>query len=58
VIPFDAPSVPNVTTYPIDYGLQYYSIAIIFAMLMTFLAGWMPAQKASKVYPVVIIRGI
>ncbi|HKK58949.1 MAG TPA: FtsX-like permease family protein [Salinivirga sp.] len=56
-IPFDAPSVPNVTTYPIDYGVQYYSIAIIFAIIMTFLAGWLPAQKASKVDPVVIIRG-
>jgi len=56
-IPFDAPSVPNVDTYPIDYGVQYYAVAIIFALAMTFLAGWMPAKKASKVDPVVIIRG-
>jgi lipoprotein-releasing system permease protein len=56
-IPFDAPSVPNVDTYPIDYGVQYYIVAIIFALVMTFLAGWMPAKKASKVDPVVIIRG-
>lgn len=56
-IPFSAPSLPAVETYPIDYGLQYYAVAIIFAMLTTFLAGWMPAQKASKVDPVDIIRG-
>ncbi|MCK0157653.1 ABC transporter permease [Cellulophaga sp. F20128] len=56
-IPFSAPSLPAVETYPIDYGLQYYIIAIIFAMLTTFLAGWMPAKKASKVDPVDIIRG-
>lgn len=57
VIPFNAPSIPTVDSYPIDYGIQYYAIAILFAMLTTFLAGWMPAQKASKVDPVIIIRG-
>lgn len=56
-IPFSAPSLPAVETYPIDYGLQYYTIAVLFAILTTYLAGWMPAKKASKVDPVVIIRG-
>jgi lipoprotein-releasing system permease protein len=56
-IPFNAPSLPAVDTYPIDYGIQYYSIALIFALLTTYLAGWMPAEKASKVDPVIIIRG-
>ena len=56
-IPFSAPSLPTVDTYPIDYGLQYYAIAILFAMLTTYLAGWLPAKKASKVDPVIIIRG-
>ena len=56
-IPFSAPSLPTVDTYPIDYGIQYYSIAVLFAMLTTYLAGWLPAKKASRVDPVVIIRG-
>lgn len=56
-IPFEAASLPTVSTYPIDYGIQYYTIATLFALLTTFLAGWMPAKKASKVDPVVIIRG-
>jgi len=56
-IPFSAPSLPNVNTYPVDYGIQYYTIAIIFATVMTYLAGWMPAKKASKIDPVIIIRG-
>lgn len=56
-IPFNAPSLPGVDTYPIDYGIHFYIIAITFAMLTTFLAGWMPAKKASKVDPVIIIRG-
>lgn len=56
-IPFSAPSLPSVDTYPIDYGIQYYATAMIFAMVTTYLAGWMPARKASKVDPVIIIRG-
>jgi lipoprotein-releasing system permease protein len=56
-IPFDTPSLPTVSTYPINYGIEYYSIAVIFAMATTYLAGWLPAKKASKVDPVIIIRG-
>lgn len=56
-IPFHAPSLPAVTTYPIDYGIQYYSIAAVFALVTTYLAGWLPARKASKIDPVLIIRG-
>jgi len=56
-IPFSAPSLPAVDTYPIDYGVQYYLIAAIFAIVTTYLAGWFPAQKASKIDPVIIIRG-
>lgn len=56
-IPFNSPTLPTVNTYPIDYGIQYYSIAAIFALVTTYLAGWFPAKKASKVDPVIIIRG-
>ena len=56
-IPFHAASLPTVTTFPIDYGIQYYSIAVIFAVVTTYLAGWFPARKASKIDPVIIIRG-
>ncbi len=56
-IPFSAPSLPAVDTYPIDYGIQYYLIAAIFAIGTTYLAGWFPARKASEIDPVIIIRG-
>ena len=56
-IPFDTSSLPTVKTYPIDYGVHYYLIAVIFAIATTSLAGWLPARKASKVDPVEIIRG-
>jgi len=57
VIPFDSMAVPGVDTYPVDYGIQYYSIAVLFAVATTYFAGWFPARKASSVDPVEIIRG-
>ena len=56
-IPFRTQSVPSIRTYPIDYNPVYYVIGAIFSLITTFLAGWFPARKASKVDPVIIIRG-
>lgn len=56
-IPFVSAALPAVDTYPVDYGLQYYSIAVLFAVATTYFAGWFPAKKASGVDPVEIIRG-
>ena len=56
-IPFESAAIPKVHTYPVDYGIQYYSIAVIFAIITTYLAGWFPSRKASIVDPVEIIRG-
>lgn len=56
-IPFNSIAVPGVDTYPVDYGILYYSIAVAFAVATTYLAGWFPARKASLVDPVEIIRG-
>nr|WP_247656610.1 FtsX-like permease family protein [Maribacter sp. MMG018] len=56
-IPFNTDSLPTIETYPIDYGVQYYMIAVLFALVTTYLAGWFPARKASKIDPVEIIRG-
>jgi lipoprotein-releasing system permease protein len=56
-IPFNSAAVPTVDTYPLDYGIQYYAIAILFAIATTYFAGWFPSRKASVVDPVEIIRG-
>lgn len=56
-IPFNTPSLPTVTTYPISYNPAYYLIGSIFSLLTTYLAGYFPARKASRVDPVDIIRG-
>ncbi|HWA35989.1 MAG TPA: FtsX-like permease family protein [Cyclobacteriaceae bacterium] len=56
-IPFKTPSLPTIRTYPVSYNPVFYFIASSFSIMTTYLAGWAPAQKASKVDPVVIIRG-
>lgn len=56
-IPFVTAALPTITTYPINYSVEFYIIGISFSLITTYLAGWFPARKASKIDPVVIIRG-
>jgi lipoprotein-releasing system permease protein len=56
-IPFNTASLPTVKTYPINYNPMFYLIGIVFSLITTYLAGWFPARKASKIDPVIIIRG-
>lgn len=56
-IPFQFPSLPSITTYPVSYNPIYYFIGILFSLTTTYLAGIFPAAKASRVDAAVIIRG-
>jgi lipoprotein-releasing system permease protein len=56
-IPFNTASLPTVTTYPINYNIAFYIIGGVFSLITTYFAGYFPAKKASKIDPVVIIRG-
>ena len=56
-IPFNTPSLPTIKTYPINYNPRFYIIGIVFSFITTYFAGFFPARKASKIDPVVIIRG-
>ncbi|TBW26776.1 FtsX-like permease family protein [Gramella sp. KN1008] len=56
-IPFKTEALPTVTTYPINYNPWFYVIGICFALVSTFLAGYLPSIKAKKIDPVTIIRG-
>lgn len=55
--PFETEALPTIKTYPINYDLQFYFTGILFALVSTFLAGYLPARKAKKMDPVEIIRG-
>lgn len=56
-IPFRTASLPTVKTYPVNYSLFFYAIGFTFSLITTYLAGLLPANKASGIDPVIIIRG-
>ncbi|HRH35344.1 MAG TPA: ABC transporter permease [Catalimonadaceae bacterium] len=56
-IPFETAALPTIKTYPVYFHIQYYFIGISFALVTTFLAGLLPALKASGIDPVIILRG-
>jgi lipoprotein-releasing system permease protein len=53
-IPF---KIASFDTLPISYLPADYIMAMVFGLLITFVAGYLPARKASKVDPVAILRG-
>lgn len=57
IIPFNNASMPTVKTYPINYDPMFYVIGAVFSIITTYLAGYFPSKKASKIDPVDIIRG-
>jgi lipoprotein-releasing system permease protein len=56
-IPFQTEALPTVETYPINMNPVFFIIGFLFAMISTFLAGYLPSKKARKIDPVKIIRG-
>jgi len=56
-VPFNTPSLPTITTYPVNYNPVFYGIGAIFSIVTTYMAGYFPSRKASKIDPVIIIRG-
>lgn len=56
-IPFNTAALPTIKTYPINYNPIFYVIGIVFSLITTYMAGLFPARKASKIDPVIIIRG-
>lgn len=55
--PFETEALPTITTFPVNWNLGFYLAGIVFAMITTFFAGWIPSRKAGRIDPVEIIRG-
>jgi len=53
-IPF---KIASFDTLPITYLPADYILAMLFGLAITFIAGYLPARKASKIDPVAILRG-
>ncbi|HPN68838.1 MAG TPA: FtsX-like permease family protein [Saprospiraceae bacterium] len=56
-LPFETDALPTIKTYPVNFNPIYYVIGIVFAMISTFFAGYLPARKAKRIDPVTILRG-
>ncbi|HKK39165.1 MAG TPA: FtsX-like permease family protein [Cryomorphaceae bacterium] len=55
--PFETEALPTIKTFPVNFNPMFYLGGIIFALVSTFLAGFLPARKARRIDPVEIIRG-
>lgn len=53
-IPFQ---IASYDTLPINFRTSDYILAFFFGIIITIIAGYLPARKASKVDPVAILRG-
>ena len=47
----------DATRLPLVYSFLHYAIAAAVALASSLVAGYFPARKASRLYPVDIIRG-
>jgi lipoprotein-releasing system permease protein len=56
-IPFKTEALPTVEAYPMNMNLLFFVIGFVFAMISTFLAGYLPSIKAKNIDPIKIIRG-
>jgi len=56
-VPFPANDELSWEHFPVLFRPAYYVFGVVFGILTTFAAGFMPSLKASRVDPVVILRG-
>lgn len=56
-LPFNTEALPTISTFPVNHNPLYYGIGIVFALISTFIAGYMPSARARRIDPVRIIRG-
>lgn len=55
--PFETDALPTISTFPVNFDPNFFLIGIVFALVSTFFAGYLPARKARKMDPVQVIRG-
>lgn len=56
VVPFKSGAMFSMNTLPVNFHADTYILGIVFALLTTALAGWLPARKAARLDPVDIIN--
>ena len=56
-VPFPSSSFFALKYFPVIFNPMHYVFGIVFGVVTTFAAGLLPSLKASKVDPVIILRG-
>ena len=57
LVPFNGGDFISIDTLPVNFNPQYYIIGIVFGLVTTAVAGYLPSRNAGKVDPIEIIRG-
>jgi lipoprotein-releasing system permease protein len=57
LIPFDGGDFFSLDHFPVDFNPKFYVIGVLFGVITTAIAGYMPSRKASQIDPVAILRG-
>ena len=56
-IPFTGGEFASIDHFPVKFSAAFYIFAIVFGIVTTLIAAYLPSKKASRVDPVVILRG-
>jgi lipoprotein-releasing system permease protein len=56
-VPFPRSNFISLKYFPVIFRPAHYGFGLIFGLLTTFLAGFTPSLKASRIDPVAILRG-
>lgn len=55
--PFNGGDFISIDRLPVNFSPKYYVIGIVFGVITTALAGYLPSRKAAHVDPIEILRG-
>lgn len=57
ITPFPEGTFFRIDTFPVNFLPEHYIMGVLFGFITTLFAGFFPSRKASKIDPVIIIRG-
>lgn len=55
-VPFPKSDLVSLKYFPVIFELKYYVFGVVFGIITSFIAGFMPSLKASKSDPLAILR--